>query len=366
MASADVCIVGGGVIGRCAALELIQRGVRVALVSMDLPGTSSRAAAGLLAPSIEGGSGPAYDFAIAARDLYPSFLEGLTSRVGGEIEFSRDGILDVATDEASEVRLRERAAALRKAYLAPNEVADLEPALVPSRGGLLAQLDGYVDNVALMDALEKATRSAGTRLREMPAVVSRVELHGDSASVVLDGGERVGCGGVVLAGGARSASIAGLPRPLPVHPLKGQMIRYEPPAIGLRRAVYGAGVYLVPRGGSAILVGATSEDVGFDLALTEKAGMELSTGAKTLLPSLDSLKAVDQWTGLRPMTPDSLPILGTDPEVSSLIYACGHSRNGILKAPITGECVADLCVGENARWDLSPFSVARFETPHAR
>jgi glycine/D-amino acid oxidase-like deaminating enzyme len=139
------------------------------------------------------------------------------------------------------------------------------------------------------------------------------------------------------------------------------MIRFEPPKVELRRALYGAGVYIVPRGGTAILVGATSEDVGFDVAITEAAARGLATGAKELIPALQPLKFVDQWSGLRPMTPDSLPILGTDPEVGSLIYACGHSRNGILKAPISGECAANLFVSESGGYDLAPFAVERFD-----
>src|SRR5512134_3701121 len=100
--SADVCIIGGGIVGRCAALSLAAQGIRVDLVSRDLPGAASRAAAGLLAPSIEGGSGPANDFAVMARDAYPLFLEKLHDAVGGRIEHSRAGILEVAVDEAGE------------------------------------------------------------------------------------------------------------------------------------------------------------------------------------------------------------------------------------------------------------------------
>ncbi|MGH7710049.1 MAG: glycine oxidase ThiO, partial [Gemmatimonadaceae bacterium] len=347
MRSADVCVIGGGIVGRCAALALAARGVRVDLVSRDLPGASSRAAAGLLAPSIEGGSGAAHEFARAARDSYPTFLESLQSAVGATVEFSRAGILDVALDDASEQRLRDLAAARNTAYLTPNEVRTLEPALAPTRGGVLAELDGYVDNVALMDVLERATRAA--RVTEVDGLVSRVQLERDSATLVLALGDRVSCASVVLAAGAWSPGLSGLPRPLPLRPLKGQMIRYDVPTNTdgpvLQRPVYGAGVYVLPRSGTRVLVGATSEEAAFDVSVTAEASTELSSGAKRLLPMLQSQRPADQWSGLRPMTFDALPILGTDPEFPALIYACGHSRNGILKAPLTAECVAALFTG---------------------
>lgn len=341
------------------------RGVRVDLVSRDLPGASSRAAAGLLAPSIEGGKGTAHDFAIAARDLYPEFLYALRSSVGARVEFSRAGILDVALDEASEQRLRDIASGRQASFLTPNEVAALEPRLTPTRGGLLAERDGYVDNVALMDALEAATRAARPRLREIDGLVTRIEVSRDSATLVLELGERVNGASTVLAAGAWSPTIQGLPRALPVRPLKGQMISYDPPAGSsgalLEHAIYGAGVYLAPRGGRRTLVGATSEEAGFDIALTDAAARDLERGVKALLPQLESSIAADHWSGLRPMTGDALPILGTDPEFPALIYACGHSRNGILKAPLTGEVIASLFTGEPTTYDLTPFSPMRHQ-----
>jgi glycine oxidase len=363
--SADVCVIGGGIVGRCAALALLERGVSVHLVSRELPGASSRAAAGLLAPSIEGGTGAAHEFAVAARDLYPVFLDGLRSRVGAHIEFSRAGILDVALDAAGEERLRAAAVARGCAFLTPNEVKSLEPALAPTRGGVLAELDGYVDNVALMDTLERATRAARPRLRETEGLVNRLHLERDSATLILELGDRVGCAAVVLAAGAWSGSLAGLPRPLPLRPLKGEMIRYDwmgaPSKRVIDRPVYGAGVYAVPRGSMRTLIGATSDDIGFDVTLTQQASADLARGAKALLPALAPLPVADHWSGLRPMTRDALPVIGVDPELPSLIYACGHSRNGILKAPLTGDMIAALFVGDSVGFDLSAFSPVRHE-----
>ena len=173
--SSDVCVIGGGVIGRCAALALAERGVRVDLVTRDVPGSASRAAAGLLAPSIEGGSGTAYDFAVAARDAYPDFLERLRDVVKVRVEFSRAGILSVALDDESELKLRARTVP----WLTPNEVRSLEPSLAPTRGGVLSELDGYVDNVALTDALVNATKSL------KPRPLRRLSL-GPAAGVAME------------------------------------------------------------------------------------------------------------------------------------------------------------------------------------
>jgi glycine oxidase ThiO len=358
--SADVCVIGGGVIGRCVALDLAERGVRVDLVSRDIPGASSRAAAGLLAPSIEGGSGSAHDFAVAARDAYPEFLERLRESVKARVEFSRAGILSVALDDESEQKLRAVAINTNSPWRSPNEVRELEPSLAPTRGGVLSELDGYVDNVALMDALEAATRAQKPRIREVDGLVSRLELTRDSATLVLSLGDRVSCAAAVLAAGAWSTSIQGVPRTLPLFPLKGQMIRYESAdarsSVALGRPVYGAGVYVVSRGGSRILVGATSENAGFDISLTEEAALGLKNGVVQLLPQFAGVPPANQWSGIRPMTTDSLPVLGQDPDFPALIYACGHSRNGILKAPLTGTCVRQLFLGEPCDHDLSPFS----------
>jgi glycine/D-amino acid oxidase-like deaminating enzyme len=165
----------------------------------------------------------------------------------------------------------------------------------------------------------------------------------------------------VLAAGAWVGGLEGLPRALPIEPLRGQML-----AVGAtdrprpRHVVYGADAYLVPRG-ERVLVGATQERVGFDSSTTASALTALRAGAATLWPGIEGAPMTSSWAGLRPVTPDLLPILGPDPEYPSLVYACGHSRSGILMAPLTAECVADLIVGRDPPADLSPFRVERFE-----
>ena len=128
-----------------------------------------------------------------------------------------------------------------------------------------------------------------------------------------------------------------------------------------RRVIYGPGAYIVPRG-QRILVGATLERAGFDPSTTPAALAELRRGAAAIWPAIAELPMASSWAGLRPVTPDLLPIIGPDPDHPCLIYACGHSRNGILMAPLTADCVAAIVAGSAPPADLTPFRVDRFPT----
>jgi glycine oxidase len=161
----------------------------------------------------------------------------------------------------------------------------------------------------------------------------------------------------VLAAGAWSPLIEGLPRPLPVEPLRGQMISLA--ASPVRHVVYGHDGYLVPRG-DMTLVGATMEHVAFDVSTTAEGVAGLRAAAAELCPALAGLPVAKAWAGLRPVSPDFLPIIGRDPDSPSLIYACGHSRNGVLMAPLTADCVAALLVGETPPASLAAFGIERF------
>jgi glycine oxidase len=182
-----------------------------------------------------------------------------------------------------------------------------------------------------------------------------------SSSVQVDtrSGQRIVGSKVVLAAGAWSREIAGLPRTLPIAPLKGQMLALV--ASQLRHAVASDAVYLVPRG-DEVVVGATVEHAGFDTSLNADAIEQLRLAAVVLCPTLADAPVARRWAGIRPATPDMLPILGLDPDQPSLIYACGHSKNGILLAPETAIVTARLAQGLPAGRDLSRYSVARFSS----
>jgi glycine oxidase len=163
---------------------------------------------------------------------------------------------------------------------------------------------------------------------------------------------------VVLAGGAWSSLIEGVPRAAAVTPARGQLIAYD--AIGLRHVVYGPRGYLVPRVNLQTVAGSTMESVGFDSRTSDEGLARIRAASEEIAPALSITPVQSSWAGLRPVTPDLLPILGNDPEWPSVIYACGHSRNGILLAPLTGDVIASLLAGEPVAHDLSQFRPDRF------
>jgi glycine oxidase len=216
--------------------------------------------------------------------------------------------------------------------------------------------DGAVDNVRLLSALRSAV-AASPRVTLVNDFVSGLALSRDGVRAHTRGGRDVASKRAVLAAGAWSPRLSGLPRPLPVRPLKGQMLALG--ASPLERPMMDDAVYLVPRGGET-LVGATVEEAGFDITVSPDAVAALRASAVALCPELASAQITRSWAGIRPASPDMLPILGADAEWPSLIYACGHSKNGVLLAPATARAIAALCRDETPPADIGPFSVSRF------
>lgn len=357
----DVIVLGAGLVGLCTALAASTRGLITTLVSTSQPGEASGAAAGMLAPALEhagdGPNPPASNFALAARDRYPDFLAWVTERTGQRIALDRNGILHAAFDDPTLEAFARDAADGAEILDAPSLVA-IEPALGHCAGAVLHPADGAVDNVHLMQALADAV--ARSNIRIIQGRAHAFAPSRDGGSVELEDGSQLFAAHVVLASGAWAATLRGLPRALPVRPVRGQMIAYD--ARPVRRVVYGPDGYIVPRANGRTLVGATMEEAGFDPATTPEAREGLSAMAGRLCPALASASPPTQWSGLRPLTPDLLPILGPDPDHPSLLYACGHSRNGVLLAPLTGDCIASVLAGDESPCDLSPFAITRFES----
>lgn len=345
----DVVVLGTGVIGLACALELADRHLRVSVLGRPRGGEASIAAAGLLAPSVEPLEGSAGAFAAVARDLYPEWVAALEERWGARVALSRDGILELPGPH--------RAVRVSEGWLDSDALRDLEPALAGHAGATLYPLDGWVDNVALMNALNGAAqRHPG--IEWTAALAVRLEARGDDEPVIHDEhGQAHRAPEIILAAGAWTPGIQGVGRRLPVEPVRGQMLAY--PASPLKHAVYARDAYLVPRG-DHLLVGSTMERVGFDYSITDSAGDALHSAAANAVPLLADMETTRRWAGLRPVTPDMLPVIGRDPERPSVIFACGHSRNGILMARATALAVADLITEAASRYDLRPFSPRRF------
>jgi glycine oxidase len=358
VAGADVIITGGGLAGVTTALACARRGLAVTLIDGAHRGSASRASAGVLGPSIGRGpkGGRVGRFMFAARDRFPGFLDELCELTGIDVPMVR-GALELALNDTHLAELRARAAALPDAkVLGAADVAALEGALVPVAGALHHPRDGAIDVRALRAALDAAVRLS-PRIAVIRATVTSVDAPG--AGVTMTDGTRAAASHVVLACGAWVSEMRGLPRALPVRPVKGEVAVAAGP-VAFRHVVFGAGGYLVPRGDS-LLVGATSEDAGFDAEPTAAGAASLAGTARALVrdwPRDATFGA--QEAGLRPMTPDGYPILGRDPDVPALLYACGYSRNGVLVSPLAADCLAALIAGDDPGFDLTAFAVARF------
>ena len=355
---ADVAVIGGGLAGLVSALSLADRGCRVTLVDDRRPGQASTASGGLLAPSIDPAPGDAGTVARAALERYPAFLDALSERSGERVALGR-GLLHVADDEGDAERRRSTIAAgqlVDAHWLSRREAAELEPAIDAPFGAVLHARDGWVSAPALLRALWAAV-AGERRIVTVRSTCVAVRLRPTLAALRLADGTRTAARDVVVAGGAWSPLLPGLPSVVPVRPLRGQMVEVRPGVV--RHAVYGGGGYLVPHG-DGTLVGATSDDAGFDASITPDGASSMRRVLAALVPGHAALAVARQWAGIRPMTPDGQPVIGRDPRARPVVYACGHSRNGVLLAAVTGDLVASLVCGGAPPVETSAFAPERF------
>lgn len=344
----EVLVIGDGIIGLAVALELARRGSVCRIVGGRNPGAASSAAAGLLAPSLGHLQPAVRTFHEASLDRYPAFLESLQP-FDGTLRLM-EGLIQVGAPADAPIPKGAR-------RLSADDLAALEPNLVPSDDAFFHPRDGAVDSVRVLDALGAAAADhQRVTLDHDPAV--RLERSPGECAVVTMSGARITADQIVVAAGAWTPHVGGLPRQLPIEPVKGQMLALD--ATPLRHAVYGPGAYVVPRRTETV-VGATSEQAGFDVSTSRDVIDALRDAAIRLAPSLATARVSRAWAGFRPATPDLLPILGRDPADARVVYACGHSRNGILLAPATAACIASVVRGEPVELDLEPFKCGRLD-----
>lgn len=370
MTAPDAVVVGGGVIGASIAWRAAERGLSVTMADPSPGRGASWAAAGMLAPVTEVHYG---EEALLALNLessasYQQFVAELSEASGRDPGYVRCGTLTVARDADDNAALADLFAFQRRLgldveRLRGRECRRLEPALAPStRGGILVSGDHQVDNRALMDALLTAAERGGVRIVRQRAVSVDLE-HERVAGVRLAGGERIGCSSVVLAAGAFSDSIEGLPPGVapPVRPVKGQLLHLRGPAETrlATRNVRGIDAYIVTRSDGRVVIGATVEERGFDERVTAGGVHDLLRAGFELLPGVTELELTETSVGLRPGTPDNAPILGKS-DVEGLVIATGHYRNGVLLAPITSAAIADLLVTGEVPELIEAFSPGRF------
>jgi len=352
----DVLVVGAGLAGLPVAWELVRRGATVRVVDAGAPGAgTSHVAAGMLAPVTETEPDDPGHLAVgrAGLDRWPAFAAALTAESGIELPLHAAGTLALARDRDEAEALARFAAVCDRFELTaervlPSAARRLEPALAPTlRGALAIPGDAAVDPRRVVTALVGALRSRGVEMAR--GVVERVVLDGPRATgVLLADGTPLRAGAVVLATGARV--LPGLPdhARVPVRPVKGQLlVLRDPSGPGLVERVlrFGTG-YLVPRDDGRYVLGATTEERGFDTATTAWALHDLLRDGFELVPGLLDLEVEETLAGLRPTTPDALPAIGPASGVDGVWWATGHHRNGVLLAPLTGALVAGALSGE--------------------
>jgi glycine oxidase len=340
--SPDVIIAGAGIIGLSTALELRHRGMQVLLLDRGQPGKeASGAAAGMLAPHDPETPKALRPLALASAQLYPEYVEVLEGASGTKVDFRRHGTITMVADHD-----------LPEPYhrLPPEELSRLEPALVTHGGSAFFVQEDVVDPVLLVEAARIAAKRAGveivtdTNVEKIVGRLARVE--------VVTGTEVIVAAAVVNCRGAWSGT--------PVKPRKGQSMYVLPRNAGLlQHTIVAPDVYLVPRSSGKVFIGATVEDVGYDKSVNPATIRDLHQSAAKLVPELGSAKIIDSWAGLRPGSPDDLPLLGAT-ETEGVFVASGHFRNGILLAPLTARIMADLVEEKPLLVDISAFSPSRF------
>jgi glycine oxidase len=376
-ATADVVVIGGGLIGTSISWRLRQAGLDVAVVVGERSAAASGVAAGMLAPVTETTftERRLLDLNLASLTRYADFVAELESASDLQTGLRRTPNLSVAYDADDAGRLATFAGFLARVghpaeRLTSRESRRHEPLLAPTiRSGLLVEGDWSCDNRLLWRALIKAAHRMG--VRELPGFVHRVtSSNGVVTGVELADGSRIGAGWVVLANGAWAAQIDGVPD-LPVRPVKGQIVRLDPgrlpgPSLTIRAYVRGAEIYLVPReSGREVVLGATVEELGFDHRVTAGAVYELLRDGRTVMPMSAEYALAETSVGWRPGTPDNAPILGRC-DMEGLVLATGHYRNGVLLTPITADVISTLIMSGELDSVAAPFTLDRFALTGSR
>ncbi len=377
--TANVAIIGGGVIGLAIARALALRGVRdVSIIERAcLGGEASFAAAGMLAPQAEADSiDDFFHLACQSRDMYPAFAAALYEETGTDIELDTTGTLYLAFTQHDQEELENRYnwqthAGLSVEKLTGTQTRGLEPCVAESVSGALRfPLDFQVENRRLLSALANSAQKLGVKIVTETNVES-LRIEGNRVIGIETTSGFVSCPKVVVAAGswtsflrvAKNHTSASVPH---IEPVRGQMVCFDSKPQLTRHVIYSPRGYLVPRRDGRLLAGSTSEIAGFAKHITAGGIGSILRHAIEIAPTISSLPIVDFWAGLRPRAADGLPVLGPCDEIEGLFYATGHYRNGILLAPLTGDLMAQAVIEEVVSPMLAPFNPNRFDLVSVR
>lgn len=362
----DVIIVGGGVIGLSIARELAAQGRSVLVLDRGNPrDATSWAAAGMLAPQSEADAiNPFFDLCLTSARLYRAWSNQLRAESGVDPEYADSGLLFVASTEEALCRLKrnaewQKSAELKADLLSPEEARRLEPHLtLPLTGAVHMPEECHVTPRRLLEALTGACAAKRVEIRTGVRVLDVLQDRGRATGVRTSTQHFTG-GSIVIASGVWSPEIGGLSPAIPVVPRKGQILSLSSTSPVFTRMIRWEHAYVVPRRNGELIVGATNEDVGFDRSITPAGVGSLLERAQQVSSDIRNLSISDIWTGLRPATPDGLPVIGKS-GVEGLVYATGHYRNGILLAPVTAASVVGILDNRPAPPYLAAFAPSRF------
>ncbi len=367
-APVHVAVVGAGIVGCAVAYELARRGTRVTVIERRAVGRgATQASAGVLSPYISAHHGPLLELGGRSLRLYDEFVARVVEDSGSTVQYVRNGTIEVALDETSAIRLRATAAAYERSgvtarYLEPPELHAAEPQLTTDVcGGISVETHGYVAATELTGALRRAAGAHGVTFVSSTAV-TRVSRPRESL-LLETAHEAVECDAAVIAAGSWSGQVEVVGEdPLPVRPVRGQLLHLGWPTTPLERVVWTDACYLVPWTDGSLLVGATVEEVGFDERATVAAVRDLIAKTCRLVPRAEHAWFTEVRVGLRPATADDLPAIGAG-RTPGLFYATGHFRDGLLLAPLTAALVADLVLDGKRDAALAVTDPLRFAAP---
>jgi glycine oxidase len=362
----DVVIAGGGLIGASIALELASAGLQVTLYDAQQPGKeASWSSAGMISPAPENpGSIPFVPISLASVAIYPEFIRNVEELSGVDVGFRQDGAIDALLDgnieeELSTVIALQHGVGLRAEALSAQQAREMEPALSEKIEGAIFRPDeASLDNRALTDAVLKAAQYKGVQIFAGNGAKEIWKENGRCKGLILQN-SKVEAGTTIIAAGCFSAQIDGVARYAPVFPAKGQMIALRCPSVEIRHALWLEHTYLVPRNDGRIIAGSTIERTGFSRDVTAGGIERILSEVLQLAPALEKALIEETWAGLRPDSPDHLPILGPT-DMDGLLIATGHFRSGILLAPITARLMREWICSQKVSVDWDRFSPMRF------
>jgi glycine oxidase len=377
-ASPDVLVIGGGVIGAAAAFALAGRGARVTVLERGSAGhETSAVAAGMLSPQAEAeGPSPFLDFGLACRARYGEWVREVSATAAMPIDYRPTAVLNLALTPERVIELQarrdwQRPLGLAAEWLPGEEARRREPILASDLpGALLLPAEAWVDAASLSAVLVAAAKRRGVRFIE-PVAVTAIETTGGRVTGVRAGDGIHAAGAVVLAAGAWSSRIAGVPIPSDwITPRRGQLLILRHVGPALRHILYTHGAYVVPRAGdesgNELIVGTTVEEAGYERVATAGGLRSIVTAVARYAPAIEAAPVVSVAAGLRPHSRDGLPLLGPLARLPGLVFATGHFRNGILLAPLSGELVAEAIATGRTPDALAPFLPDRVPEPATR